>query len=299
MAITRSRAWCFTLNNYDEADEERIKAISCKYVIYGREVGEQGTRHLQGYIYFPNAITFAGAKSKIGTRAHIEAAKGSPSSNREYCSKSGDYEERGVLPHQGARNDLQGLRQAVTEGNTVRKILEQATSLQSVRVTEQLMKYVEPPRTTKPLVVWLHGSSGIGKTRFAFDELSKEYGADNVWISNPPNGEKRPMWFDGYDAHRGAILDDLRSEQCSLPTLLRILDRYPVRVETKGGSRQWKPDTIYITSPLHPMDQYVTSRENLQQLVRRCDRIINCDEDPRFEEEVPCTPGQDFEAQNK
>ena len=83
-------------------------------------------------------------------------------------------------------------------------------------------------------------------------------------------------WFDGYDAHRFVIFDDFRDSQCEFSFLLRLLDRYPLRVEIKGGTRQWKPHTIVITSPMPPEETYQTMQQNdrydkIQQLIRRID----------------------------
>ena len=54
---TRKRAsrWCFTLNNYTADEVEAIERKSsdrelCTYIVYGKEVGESNTPHLQGYL---------------------------------------------------------------------------------------------------------------------------------------------------------------------------------------------------------------------------------------------------------
>lgn len=90
----RSRGWCFTLNNYTE--EDFVKFTKGEHIntlerwIVGKEIGESGTKHLQGYYYFKNARTLKKMKEVDG-KAHWEAAKGSPKQNMDYCSKDGEY----------------------------------------------------------------------------------------------------------------------------------------------------------------------------------------------------------------
>lgn len=94
----RAKGWCFTLNNWTE--EEYTKILSyChessidKWVI-GKEVGENGTPHLQGYIKGKNVIRMSTLK-KICHRWHLEISKGSPEDNFGYCSKDRDFTSGG------------------------------------------------------------------------------------------------------------------------------------------------------------------------------------------------------------
>lgn len=90
---TRARGWCITVNNYDAQVYNTLidycKQNTHQYIV-GKEVGEQGTPHLQGYLYFKNAVSFNTIKSICPT-AHVEKAKGKPQANFEYCSKEGDF----------------------------------------------------------------------------------------------------------------------------------------------------------------------------------------------------------------
>lgn len=100
----RVRGWCFTVNNYTDADIARLKAIPHRYLILGYEVGEQGTPHIQGYIEYKNPRRFNTVRLQIG--GHIAARRGTPEQASIYCKKGGDFYEDGDLPDQGKRQDL-------------------------------------------------------------------------------------------------------------------------------------------------------------------------------------------------
>jgi len=108
----RVRSWVFTHNNYEDVDQQRLRDIGgddgCTYLVFGRERGgTTGTRHLQGFVQFRNAKTFAVVRRLLGSRAHVEKSRGTPSSAADYCKKEGDYEEFGTAPTgAGTRNDL-------------------------------------------------------------------------------------------------------------------------------------------------------------------------------------------------
>lgn len=91
---TRARGWCITINNYTAQQHSTILEFcksKCEKWIIAKEIGESETPHIQGYMYFTNAISFNTIKSIIPT-AHIEKAKGKPEENYNYCSKDGDFE---------------------------------------------------------------------------------------------------------------------------------------------------------------------------------------------------------------
>lgn len=89
----RSRSWCFTLNNYTEKNLsqclEYFRAKKFTFII-GKEVGESGTPHLQGYLRNKNQISFSTLQKAL-PGAHLEAALGDQESNYIYCSKGGDF----------------------------------------------------------------------------------------------------------------------------------------------------------------------------------------------------------------
>jgi len=86
--ISPAKRWCFTLNNYTNEDISSIVPIiqhSCDYAIIGKEIGETGTPHLQGYLEFK---TKCRPKSKFNLdKIHWEKCKGNRAQNTDYCSK--------------------------------------------------------------------------------------------------------------------------------------------------------------------------------------------------------------------
>lgn len=111
--MSRAKHWTFTLNNYTDADIVSLRELSgrhrVEYLVFGREVGENGTPHLQGYVIFETPARFTAVKSRISDRAHIEVARRPGGDAANYCKKEGDFEEFGRCPDlvQGKRNDLE------------------------------------------------------------------------------------------------------------------------------------------------------------------------------------------------
>lgn len=102
----RSRAWCFTWNNYSEENEELIKHVffDSRYVV-GREVGAQGTRHLQGFVQFKNPRSFNAIKAMLGDKPHIEKCRNVKASIK-YCQKDGDFFSKGIDVERDIRKEI-------------------------------------------------------------------------------------------------------------------------------------------------------------------------------------------------
>lgn len=288
----RNRSWVFTINNYNDDDEQKLLGLGCgideaiRYLCFGREVAPStGTRHLQGYISFASARSFSSVKSVLGESAHIEVARGNAKQNKEYCSKGGDFTERGDPPNPGKRNDLGEIRQLLQSGAPISEVAEVCSSAQAFNFALRAAPFLRPaPQRGQPTVKWFHGGPGLGKSRRAF------YLCDEVGVV--PYVHSSGRWFDGYDQHAFAIFDDLRPTDFSFSFLLRLLDRYPLRVEFKGGSTQWVPTTIFITSCLSPT-AFTPQGEDCRQLLRRITEV-----EEFVEEWVPPQTEVDIELDN-
>ncbi|HEY9758835.1 MAG TPA: hypothetical protein V6C97_26945 [Oculatellaceae cyanobacterium] len=268
----RARGWCFTLNNPVDGDAQLLADLACEYLVYGRERGASGTFHFQGFVYFANPLGFSSVRTRLGGRAHVELARGTPAQCRTYCVKDGDFVERGDLPQAGRRTDFMEMREMVNEGRSLKYIVDQCRSYQAVRGAEALFKYKSPGAVRKDLFVkWFWGPTGTGKTWSCFQYLEEKKVGDDYWVSS-----ENLKWFDGYCGQSVVIIDDLRTDDLKFAWLLRVLDIYPLKVPVKGSFVDWCPMVILITSCFEPSDfacQY--PREKPRQLLRRIKETVH------------------------
>lgn len=273
MTDNPSKTWAFTLNNYTPKDIQQLKDLSKTYLVFGQEVGVEGTPHLQGMITFSKASRLSALK-KINSRIHWEPAK-SAEALANYCIKDQDYyiEDNRT---QGTRTDLRAAAELVTKSG-IKAVAEQMPEAY-IRYHNGISMYrqvTQKPRTFKPNVIWVYGPTGSGKTR----SITEITGVDNTWMSL-----STLRWWDGYENQDNVIFDDFRGDFCTFHELLRILDRYPYTVQVKGGTRIFNSKNIFITSCMHPREVYhqrddrgnSQCREDVGQLIRRIDHILYC-----------------------
>lgn len=219
---------CFTLNNYTDAQIETIKEIDCNYMVFGEEIGESKTPHLQGYIEFPNSRSFASIKSDL-YNAHIEARRGTAKQASDYCKKE-DFEpyEKGEISNQGKRSDIVALYEKVKEGVPdieLQDALPSAYMKYYKAVDRVRINISREDKVWKPVkVTVLVGPTGVGKSRKA-----REIDPD---LYNVSYGEK--LWWDGYDGQKTILLDDFYG-WIRYGHLLNLLDGYPFNLPIKGG----------------------------------------------------------------
>lgn len=250
-----SRSWEITVWDPTEEDVAWVKNVEYSSIYIAKEAGEAGRLHLQGRIIFQRVYRLAALK-KLHPTAHWEITKAEQDWN--YYKKLGSEVIIDDIKQKGQRVDIEQIKKKLKTTNSVGAIVEEA-SFQTVRLCEKILQYNEPQRVIGPIkVVWYWGPTGTGKTRKVFD-------------LHPQAEVFRPVsykWWEGYDGHKVVLLDDFRKDFCKFHELLTLLDIYPYRVETKGGSRQIQADTFYITSAFGPADLY-DGREDIEQLLRR------------------------------
>lgn len=274
-ALNRTRSMCWTLNNHTPEEIEHIQNGPFKFGVFQQEIGANGTPHLQGYCQMQNPTGFNTWKALISPRAHLEAAKGTPRENYEYCTK-GDTRHpgtqpwiKGDVPQPGSRSDIEGLVAMAKDPTKRTRDLVDANGegfLKFYKGLAVVRSAFSEPRDFQTEVLWFYGSTGTGKSRLAFTLEPNAY-----W---KPGGAN---WWDGYDPieHDAVIIDDFRSNIATFSEILRWFDRYPMQVPFKGGYCNFRPSRIYVTTSKHPAQTWVDrSEESLDQLLRRLKVIV-------------------------
>mgnify|MGYP002700000978 CR=1 FL=1 len=98
MSRQQSKNWVFTLNNYTEEELKDMETWTSKGIQgigYEKEVGAEGTPHIQGFIVAANKCSLSTLK-KLNPRMHLERMKGRIDQNITYCSKEGGFTKIGM-----------------------------------------------------------------------------------------------------------------------------------------------------------------------------------------------------------
>lgn len=271
----------FTLNNWTPAEYAAVCSNDFKWMVVGKEVGEEGTPHLQGAAVLGKQYTLTGLKKLPGmARAHFQSMGGTCEQNLAYCSKQDTAAfTKGSMPKEGKAEQLKHCYEDLKAGATMRELAltHGVEVIKYYRGLTACRSLLAEARSEPPKVIWLFGPTGVGKTRCCTDFARLHMGGD-YWMSTGAL-----QWFDGYDGQQCAIIDDFRGKHCSFSFLLRLLDRYPLLVPIKGNHVNWRPSVIFITAPYGPDEIFAVRREHLPedmaQLTRRISKVIHWKDD--------------------
>ena len=285
----KSRNWVFTLNN-PEDNQQWMSNSKIKLIIFQLEKGESGTLHLQGYLELesPRAISYL---KKLNGKAHWETRRGSREEAILYCIKEDRVSPptlitKDTLQTIGEQNSsVEELKLILTEHgilksksptskeelNIIKSLLDDGKNMEYIadnyfyswcRFHRALERYVllkSKPRTGPTTVIIIQGPTGTGKSRFAMERYPNGY-----W-------KQRSNWWDGYNGQKEIIIDEFYG-WIPFDLLLRICDRYPLMLETKGGQVQCQANTIVITSNKRPDNWY--NNVYFESFIRRVNKII-------------------------
>lgn len=187
--MARASYWVWTLNNYTDEEVNLLSNLveshdDVAFLSFGREVGENGTPHLQGHLELHRRLRLNQVKSILGQRAHLEVRRGTFEEAQEYCQKDGDFETFGerVSKGPGKRTDLDRLAEAIRDGGSKRELavtfgkefikyrkgIDQYYDLFACRrfqIFHGPFRWAHNISTDVSTIFW--GNAGIGKTEYA------------------------------------------------------------------------------------------------------------------------------------
>jgi hypothetical protein len=272
--MSRSRKWVFTYNNYPEDCKDFYESLEamCSYYSIGEEVGESGTPHLQGFIYFPNAKTLSALK-KFNKQIHWEKAITIDEAIL-YTQKDGKFREYGVKPMSQKRKGEANIeRWEEAYSNAKRGLFDDIPAdimMKYYGTIKTIAKdYMKPPEDLDDVCgIWLYGEPGVGKSygiRQKFESL----------FDKPCN-----KWWDGYQQEEVILLDDFDKNHKVLGHhLKRWADRYSFTAEIKGSAISIRPKYIVVTSNYVPEDIFEDGQ--LLGAINRRFRVLEVTKDNR------------------
>jgi len=263
--MNRSRGWCFTINNYNEDDENVVYdwAWDSKYICVGREVGEQLTPHLQGFIYYNNARTFNQMKQKHES-AHWEQMEGTPKQAADYCKKDGDFFEWGTPPFTQEQKGECGKQSIKERWELAKQGKFEELPPELIKTYEYIYSKFQEVEDRPTLEnIWIFGPSGCGKSRWVRDNYPQFY------------NKGMNKWWDGYQREDVILLDDMDlSHGKFIGYFLKIwADHYAFNAEVKGGMLKIRPKIVIVTSQYTIEQVFQEERETINALHRRFKRM--------------------------
>lgn len=191
-----------------------------------------------------------------------------------YCKKeetrypNTTYWQFGTEPKQGERTDIEEAIEEFKLGKSFRDVVINNPKV-SIRYPNGIKMwysaFVERPRNPSNSVTVhvFYGPRGTGKSRIAWEKWPEAYSPSPC-----------DVWFDGYSGQDCVLIDDYRGWY-PYAFLLNLLDRYPLRVQVKGGMVQMQATTFVITSNKCPSQWYSEDWSPLERRITHLYEVLS------------------------
>lgn len=256
--MSHARNYVFTLH---EKDGECIRLLDCddwpewvNYCVYQLEVApETGRLHFQGYMELTTMKSMTQIKDQCPglEDAWFAKRRGNQRQAIAYSTKDDSRVDgpwhHGTPKNQGARADLEAVKTDLDKGHSFKRIAEDHFDIwcRNNKAFKEYRRITTKPRYAEPEIYCIIGPTGNHKTR-----LAHQMAGESVYVAS------LGKWFDDYDGETTILFDEFYGHCMPFTTLLKILDWYPMRVETKGGSVQMQAYSFIFTSNQDPQDWY-------------------------------------------
>jgi len=305
----RSRVWLATLNNYVDADLQRLRGLGAdigrgtnpsvahlKYMCFTEEIGAGGTPHLHLYWVFdePKRVSFLQHTFGNKRLGGCVVPRGSPEQILAYYSKECAPEEFGAnpwpfdVPHAGKREEqaVHGAKGGAAEKKRWADARELLKAGKVLELDPQIMichwtavnKIAKHYEDARPMAhkegirgVWIYGAPGTGKSHWAREQALLACEDDHKMVYYKDMSHR---WWDGYTNQSVVIGDDFDKYHKALGFHLKIwLDKYSFNAELKGGSVRPVHNVFFITSNYSIEECF--DDEVTQAAVRRRCKVIH------------------------
>ena len=233
------------------ADHEGIKA---EQVVWQIEVGKNGTRHVQAWVKTKVKRRLTTMKNYLragSLRGWVMPCRDNAAA-RKYCEKTDTRVEGpwyfGTKPGEkvkvkGQRTDIESAARILVDGGSIKDVIQEAPGM-FVKYSTGLMKleaFLVRPRNWMTELHILWGVSGSGKSHTAREEA----GDNAYYLPVPKKGAA--LWWDGYQGEEHVVIEDFYGE-IDLHEMLKLVDKYPKKVQVKGAMVEFRAKKVWITS---------------------------------------------------
>lgn len=274
---TRARNWVFTINNFNEADEDWVIGLAddddVKRIIAEHEHLDEGTPHIQGYVSFTRQVYRTEVERRLGGRAWVQLAVGSVQQNVDYCSKEGlvivsknceeeQKEENGKLTMQVVEA-ARKMDPWKFEDTYPMVWVKHRNQILNVMMDNALRNVQNWNGNLKAKNYWIWGPPGIGKSMWAAGLMPVQHQYKKAVNK----------WWDGYNLciHKIVMLEDFPLNGQMFAQHLKIWsDRYFFMAECKGSSMVVEPGRFFlIITSNFPIEACFENEEDVRAIQRR------------------------------
>lgn len=224
---------------------------------------------MQGWVQTKDRKSFNQMKRFFGEN-HFELCFGSEYDNDKYCTKDNKYIKIGKFITQGARTDLEAVKNDIQAGKSLKYIADNYFSAwvrykNSFKEYKMMCDQEKRKLDRKINVEYVYGKTGTGKTHYAVNKTKDSFKIEGGSLN----------WWDGYNGEKTLIIDEYNND-VPVTKMLNLLDKYTLRLDVKNSFTYANWENVIITSNLTPEQLHENCKfEHKQALLRRINTITH------------------------